>query len=75
MLRRLILRDFVIVTSLDIDLSSGFTALTGETGAGKSILIDALPWVAAAMRAWCVKAPPAQTSLPNLNPPPLCWPL
>ena len=42
MLRRLILRDFVIVTSLDIDLSSGFTALTGETGAGKSILIDAL---------------------------------
>lgn len=42
MLRRLILRDFVIVTSLDIDLSGGFTALTGETGAGKSILIDAL---------------------------------
>ena len=42
MLRRLNLRDFVIVTSLDIDLSSGFTALTGETGAGKSILIDAL---------------------------------
>ncbi|MDE2594266.1 MAG: DNA repair protein RecN [Burkholderiales bacterium] len=42
MLRRLILRDFVIVTSLDVDLSMGFTALTGETGAGKSILIDAL---------------------------------
>ncbi len=42
MLRRLILRDFVIVTSLDVDLSTGFTALTGETGAGKSILIDAL---------------------------------
>lgn len=42
MLRRLILRDFVIVTALDIDLNMGFTALTGETGAGKSILIDAL---------------------------------
>ena len=42
MLRRLILRDFVIVTALDIDLHTGFTALTGETGAGKSILIDAL---------------------------------
>lgn len=42
MLRRLTLRDFVIVTSLEVDLSGGFTALTGETGAGKSILIDAL---------------------------------
>lgn len=42
MLRRLTLRDFVIVTSLEVDLSGGFSALTGETGAGKSILIDAL---------------------------------
>lgn len=42
MLRRLSLRDFVIVTQLEIDLGAGFTALTGETGAGKSILIDAL---------------------------------
>ena len=41
-LKRIALRDFVIVQSLDLDLSSGFTALTGETGAGKSILIDAL---------------------------------
>ncbi|MFX8078997.1 AAA family ATPase, partial [Acinetobacter baumannii] len=37
MLRRLSLRDFVIVSELDIELGSGFTALTGETGAGKSI--------------------------------------
>ena len=36
------LRDFVIVRELDIDLAAGFTVLTGETGAGKSILIDAL---------------------------------
>ena len=42
MLRRLALRDFVIVASLEIDFSAGFTVLTGETGAGKSILIDAL---------------------------------
>ena len=41
-LRRISLRDFVIVSSLDLDLSGGFTVLTGETGAGKSILIDAL---------------------------------
>ena len=42
MWRRLSLRDFVIVTTLDVDLSAGFSVLTGETGAGKSILIDAL---------------------------------
>ncbi|MDB5819095.1 MAG: repair protein RecN [Rhizobacter sp.] len=42
MLRRLALRDFVIVTTLEVDLSAGFTVLTGETGAGKSILVDAL---------------------------------
>ena len=41
-LKRITLRDFVIVTQLELDLSSGFTVLTGETGAGKSILIDAL---------------------------------
>lgn len=41
-LKRIALRDFVIVPSLELDLQSGFTVLTGETGAGKSILIDAL---------------------------------
>jgi DNA repair protein RecN (Recombination protein N) len=44
-LRRLSLRDFVIVDALDLDFQSGFTALTGETGAGKSILIDAIQLV------------------------------
>ena len=42
MLKFLSIRDFVIVSSLELDFSAGFTALTGETGAGKSILIDAL---------------------------------
>lgn len=41
-LRRIALRDFVIVQSLDLELEPGFGVLTGETGAGKSILIDAL---------------------------------
>jgi len=42
MLKRLALRDFVIVTSLEVELAGGFSVLTGETGAGKSILVDAL---------------------------------
>jgi len=42
MLRRLTLRDVVIVSRLELELEAGFTVLTGETGAGKSILIDAL---------------------------------
>ena len=41
-LRAMGLRDFVIVRSLDLEFSSGLSVLTGETGAGKSILIDAL---------------------------------
>ena len=44
-LKRIILRDFVIVSELELDLAHGFTVLTGETGAGKSILIDALQLV------------------------------
>jgi len=45
MLQTLSLRDFVIVDQLELDFSSGFTVLTGETGAGKSILLDALALV------------------------------
>jgi len=42
MLRALHIRDFVIVAEADISFESGFTVFSGETGAGKSILIDAL---------------------------------
>ncbi|MBG9389567.1 DNA repair protein RecN [Caenimonas aquaedulcis] len=42
MLKRIALRDFVIVRELDLELEGGFGVLTGETGAGKSILVDAL---------------------------------
>ena len=45
MLQTILLRDFVIVDQLELDFSTGFTVLTGETGAGKSILLDALSLV------------------------------
>jgi DNA repair protein RecN (Recombination protein N) len=45
MLQNISLRDFVIVDQLELDFSAGFTVLTGETGAGKSILLDALSLV------------------------------
>ncbi|WP_028990259.1 DNA repair protein RecN [Thermithiobacillus tepidarius DSM 3134] len=42
MLSHISIRDFAIIDSLDLDLDSGLTVLTGETGAGKSIVVDAL---------------------------------
>ncbi len=42
MLKEISIRDVVLIEKLDLELQSGFIALTGETGAGKSILIDAL---------------------------------
>ncbi|MFM2396960.1 MAG: hypothetical protein RLZZ144_210 [Pseudomonadota bacterium] len=62
MLKFLTIRDFVIVDCLELDFSLGFTALTGETGAGKSILIDALSLAlgeradASMIRSGCAKA-------------------
>ncbi len=62
MLQRLVIRDFVIVDRLELEFAAGFGALTGETGAGKSILIDALSLSlgeradAAVVRVGCEKA-------------------
>lgn len=62
MLRTLSIRDFAIVDTLELEFDPGFTVLTGETGAGKSILIDALALAlgergdAAVVRAGCERA-------------------
>lgn len=62
MLQALSIRDFIIVDKLDLEFDRGFTTLTGETGAGKSILIDALSLALGARndgliaRAGCDKA-------------------
>ncbi|HHC75307.1 MAG TPA: DNA repair protein RecN [Thiothrix sp.] len=42
MLSHIYIRNFAIIEALDLDLHTGLTALTGETGAGKSILLDAI---------------------------------
>ena len=45
MLTQLLIKDFILVDTLDITFESGMTVLTGETGAGKSILVDAISFV------------------------------
>lgn len=77
MLTSLSLRDFVIVDRLELEFPSGFSVLTGETGAGKSILIDALSLALGArgesgmVRQGCEKAEIsvefAIAGLPQLN--------
>ena len=42
MLRHLNINNFAIIEALELEFDDGFTAITGETGAGKSILVDAL---------------------------------
>ena len=42
MLNKLIIKDIVLIKNLDLEFKHGFTVLTGETGTGKSILIDSL---------------------------------
>ena len=62
MLHRLSIRDFVLVDRLELEFQPGFSVLTGETGAGKSILVDALAFVlgeraeSGLIRAGCERA-------------------
>ncbi len=47
MLKHLYIKNFVLIDELNLDFSEGFSAFTGETGAGKSILIDAISLLSA----------------------------
>ena len=59
MLVQLSIRDIVLIERLDIEFAPGLSVLTGETGAGKSILLDALSLaLGAATRRWSATAPP-----------------
>ena len=51
MLTHLQIRDLAIVDSLELDFAGGLTVLTGETGAGKSIVVDALTLIGGARAA------------------------
>ncbi len=79
MLQALSIRDFIIVDKLDLEFDRGFTTLTGETGAGKSILIDALSLTLGARndglvaRAGCDKADISATFSMNDNSAAKAW--
>lgn len=45
MLKSLFIQNYVLIDSLDIDFADGFSVITGETGAGKSIILGALSLV------------------------------
>ena len=78
MLKHLHLRDFVIVDVAELDFDGGMTALTGETGAGKSIVVDALSMIAGARASGDVVRHGAEraeiaASFAALPPPALAW--
>lgn len=80
MLIALTIRNLAIIDAVDLTLASGFTVLTGETGAGKSILVDALGLIAGArgdaqqVRDGCDKAEiSAEFSLADPSAPAYRW--
>ena len=52
MLTSLSIRDVVLIETLELDFGAGLGVLTGETGAGKSILLDALGWRSVCCGQW-----------------------
>jgi DNA repair protein RecN (Recombination protein N) len=78
-LTQLIVQDLVIVSRLELDWAAGMTALTGETGAGKSILIDALGLTlgdkadASMIRSGCERAEISASFDLAANPPAQAW--
>ena len=68
MLINLSIQDYAVVDQLEVDLEAGMTCITGETGAGKSIMLDALgPASATALtQGPSAPAPRAQISQPAL---------
>jgi DNA repair protein RecN (Recombination protein N) len=79
MLSHLQIRDFAIVEAVEVELGSGFTVLTGETGAGKSILVDALLLAvggradSGAVRHGAERAEVTASFEVSTNPPALAW--
>lgn len=68
MLAQLTISNFAIVRALEVDFQHGMTAITGETGAGKSIAIDALNLCLGGVQKqiWFARVPPEQISVPVL---------
>ena len=67
MLTHLQIRDFAIIDAVELELRSGLTVLTGETGAGKSIVVDALPLLAGAGLSGEHREAGAQLELDGIN--------
>lgn len=64
MLKQLTLRDFAVVRAADLHFGPGMTVISGETGAGKSLLVDALLWLSGARAdAGMVRAGAARAEL------------
>ena len=72
MIESLHIRNFAIIDSLQLDFEAGLSALTGETGAGKSILLDAIKLVAGD-RARRPKTPGSAGVVAGIDPSGIGW--